>query len=149
MESLTYLFKSITYYDVLQIEAWQYNGFEKCLYMDAYHESYKRSENPLLGPRGCRGFSAFNNLGELFGIMEYYFDSDGVHLGLGINPQFVGRGYSKVFILDGINFLRREFNYEDRILLEVDRRNIQGIKAYENVGFKLYRRVDNELHYRL
>lgn len=147
MVASSYQFKPITYYDVLAIEDWRYNGFEKRLYMDDYHESYNKGEVPLLGPRKCKGFSVFNSQGSLFGIIEFYFEHDGVHLGLAINPNYIGRGYSKEFILGGIDFLKREYRYGGNIFLEVHRKNTQGIKAYEKVGFKLYKRVDDELHY--
>ncbi len=148
METLTYQFRLITYYDVLIMEKWKYNGFEQALYMDSYHESYKKGEKPIVGPNGCRGYAVFNKNGELFGIMEYYFEDDGVHLGLAINPCFVGRRLSKGFILSGIEFLKDNFEKFGDIKLEVHRKNIQAIKAYESVGFKFYKRDGDELHYR-
>lgn len=147
MENLTYHFKPITYYDVLSMETWRYNGFEKCLYMHTYHKSHERGDNPLIGPEGSKGYAVFNNNGELFGLMEYYFEDDGVHLGLAINPLFIGRGLSKGFIHSGVRFLKDEFNYNGKILLEVDRRNIQAVKAYESAGFKFIRKNGNEIHY--
>lgn len=146
MKNSSYQFKKIRYDDVLEIEKWRYYGFEKRLYMDVYHESYIKKLNPLLGPRNCLGYTAFYK-NELFGLMEFYFESDGVHLGLGINPIFIGKLMSRDFILSGIDFLRSNFDNVKRILLEVDIRNIQAIKAYEKAGFKLLRKVDNELHY--
>ena len=79
--------------------------------------------------------------------MEFYFKPDGVHLGLAINPVFVGKGLSKNFISEGIEFLQTNFSNFGKIRLEVHRKNIQGIKAYESAGFKFYRRVDDELWY--
>lgn len=148
VENLTYHFNPITYEDVLEIEKWRYNGFEECLYMDSYHESFRNNDNPLKGPRNSIGYSAFSAEGKLFGIMEFYFEEDGVHLGLAVNPLYVGRGLSGTFILDGINFLKSNYNNVHNVLLEVDRRNIQAIKAYEKIGFKFYQREGNELKYR-
>lgn len=147
VENFNYIFKEITYEDVLIMDKWKYNGFEKSLYMDSYHESYKKGEKPLKGPQSSAGFSVFNKENMLFGLFEYYFEDDGVFIGLAINPEFVGRGLSKNFILEGINWCRTKYNISGKIKLVVDRRNIQGIKAYEKVGFKFVKRENDELLY--
>lgn len=147
-ENLTYTFRKITYYDVLIMEKWRYNGFEKCLYMDSYHESYNKGEDPILGPGGSSGFSVFIDGNTLFGIFEFYFETEGVYIGLAINPQFVGRGYSRDFILAGLEFGKDNFN-TDVFKLAVHRKNIQAIKAYDKTGFKLFKRDGDELHYSL
>ena len=141
-----YIFRPITYYDVLAIEEWRYSGFEKFLILTSYHDSYNRGDNPIIGPEGAIGYAVFNN-NQLFGLLEFYFKPDGVHLGLAINPDFVGRGFSKGFIQEGIDFLRANYTNFGKIKLEVHRKNIQGIKAYESAGFKFYRRVGDELWY--
>ena len=145
----TYTFKQITYYDVLEIERWRYNGFEKYLILTSYHDSYNRGENPLVGPEGAKGYAVFNKDKKLFGLMEFYFKDDGVHLGLAINPEFIGRGLSKFFIIRGIEFLQEELKFDGTIRLEVHRKNIQAIRSYESVGFKFKRRNEDELEYLL
>lgn len=147
VENSNYIFKEITYSDVLIMDSWKYNGFEKSLYMDSYHDSYKNEESPLKGPQGSTGFSVYNNENILFGLFEYYFEEDGVYIGLAMNPDFVGRGLSKGFILEGIDFARNRYNLKGKIKLAVHRLNIQGIKAYEKVGFKFVKKEGDELLY--
>lgn len=146
--NLTFTFKVITYDDVLIMEKWAYNGFEKSLFMDSYHESHKKGDNPILGPGSCKGFSVFIGENKLFGIFEYYFEADGVYIGLAINPKYVGRGYSKEFILSGLRFAKGEYGVED-FKLAVHRKNIQAIKAYEKTGFTFVKKVDDELYYKI
>lgn len=147
MEALTYRFEVITYSDVLQMERWRYHGFEKVIYMDRYHESRERGDFPLKGPRGCYGFAVYNVDNTLFGLMEYYFEKDGVYLGLAINPLFTGKGLSTQFIKDGIIFFRTNFKRGDKLRIEVHRKNTVAIKAYERCGFTFSRRDGDILLY--
>lgn len=147
-DNLVYNFEQIKYCDVLIMEKWRYSGFEKCLYMDSYHESYTKGENPIIGPGGCKGYSVFIDGNTLFGIFEFYFEEDGVYIGLAINPLYVGRGYSKDFILAGLEFGRKNFDI-DEFKLAVHRKNIQAIKAYDKTGFTLFKRDGDELYYKL
>lgn len=147
MEEGRYSFRPINYYEVLEIECWRYSGFEDRLYMDRYHESRERGEIPIKGPRGSFGYSVYNMDNTLFGLMEYYFEEDGIYLGLAINPSFVGRGFSTSFILEGITFLENHFKIDKNIYIEVHRKNIQGIRAYEKCGFKFIKRSGDILLY--
>ncbi len=144
MGILNLRFNPIEYHDVLEMEKWKYNGFEKAIFMDRYHESQERGDNPLKGPRGCFGYSVYSDTG-LFGLMEYYFEEDGVYLGLALNPIYVGQGFSREFIGKGVEFLKDNYTIEKPIKIEVHRRNIQGVKAYEKCGFKLIERKDQIL----
>ena len=137
----------IEYFHVLEIERWRYSGFESCIYMDRYHESRNRGDSPIKGPRGATGFVAYNSKNSLFGLMEYYFENDGVYLGIAINPEFVGRGLSKEYILEGIKFFKSHFKESKVIKLEVHRKNIQAIKSYESCGFLFKKRTDDILLY--
>ncbi|MGL1892410.1 MAG: GNAT family N-acetyltransferase [Spirochaetaceae bacterium] len=147
MESLTYRFEPITYADVLVMERWRYKGFEPAIYMDRYHESKDRGDSPIKGPRGCIGYTVYNTENIMFGLMEYYFEDDGVYLGLAINPEFIGKGLSQNFIFEGIEFLKSNYNLNKQIKIEVHRRNIQAIKAYEKCGFKFVKRDEEILLY--
>lgn len=149
MQSLIYRFEAITYAEVLEMEAWKYEGFEKAIYMDRYHESRERGDDPIKGPRGCIGYSVYNSENRLFGLFEYYFEDDGVYLGLAINPLFLGRGLSTQFIFDGISFFQANYTTTKEIKIEVHRRNIQAIKAYEKCGFRLSSRDGEILLYLL
>lgn len=144
---LIYRFEPITYSEVLEMESWRYQGFEDAIYMARYHESKNRGDDPIRGPRGCIGFSVYSRDNKLFGLFEYYFEKDGIYLGLAINPLYTGRGYSTQFILDGISFLQRNYTLDKNIRIEVHRKNIQGIKAYEKCGFKFVRRDGDILLY--
>ncbi len=149
MTHFIYRFEEINYANVLEIESWRYSGFEKAIYMDRYHESRERGDNPLKGPRGCFGYAVFNKDNTLFGLMEYYFEKDGVYLGLAINPLFIGRGLSKQFIYEGIENLKKKHKFDKPVKIEVHRKNIQGIRAYESYGFKFRSRKDDILLYTL
>lgn len=145
---MLYKFIPITMDHVTIIEKWRYNGFEKQLYMDCYHESSNRGESPLKGPRGSKGFAVYKD-NRIAGLFEFYFEEKGVYLGLALAPDLVGRRLSKDFILSGIEFGKDHLGLKGRVYLEVDRRNIQGIRAYEKTGFKVTGRVGDEIEYSL
>lgn len=134
---MLFLFEPIKYSEVLEIEGWRYSGFEKRVYMDRYHESMKRGDSPLRGPRGSHGYAVYSEDRILFGLMEFYFEESGVFLGLAISPLFVGRGHSSDFIHQGIDFLDLHYPEHKPVKIEVHRKNIQGLKSYEKAGFKL------------
>lgn len=129
------------------MEEWRYSGFENVIYMDRYHESRERGESPLKGPRGCFGFSVYNEEHDLFGLMEYYFEKDGVYLGLAINPIYTGRGLSTQFIKDGLTFFKKHFKSNEKVKIEVHRKNIAAIKSYEKCGFNFSKRNGDILLY--
>lgn len=143
---MEFTFKEITYEDVLIMEGWRYNGFEKQLYMDSYHESQKRGDSPLIGPGGCRGFSAYSDFG-LSGLFEFYKEKSRTYIGLALHPELVGRNWSGDFIKTGLTFGRSFSLLNKRVYLAVDRRNIQGIRAYEKTGFIKERILGDEIHY--
>ncbi len=147
METLTYRFEPINYSEVLQMEEWRYSGFEEAIYMDRYHESRDRGENPIKGPRGCFGFAVYNKENVLFGLMEYYFEEDGIYLGLAINPLFIGKGFSTKFIHDALYFFKKNFKNESKVKIEVHRKNTAAIKSYEKCGFKFSKRDGDILLY--
>lgn len=143
---MNFIFKDIEFFEVLEIQRWRYNGFEKQLYMDCYHESRDRGEKPLKGPRGCKGFSVYRE-SRLAGLFEFYFEERGVYLGLALAPELVGRGLSREFILSGIEFGKSSLGVEEKVYLSVHRRNIQGVKAYEKAGFKFVKKIGEEIEY--
>lgn len=144
METLIYRFEQINYANVLEMESWKYTGFEEVIYMDRYHESRDRGDNPLKGPRGCFGFAVFNKNNKLFGLMEYYFEKDGVFLGLAINPLYTGKGLSTQFIKEGIYFFNFHFKDIQKVKIEVHRKNVVAIKAYEKCGF-IFKQRDQDI----
>jgi len=142
---MKYTFKDMRIHYANQIKDWQYEGYLKDIYMNPYFDNYNESTGEMKGPLNCDGFAVFKGV-ELFGLFEYYHKDGVLEIGLAINPIFVGKGYSKDFILEGIAFGVKEFKYsKNYILLSVEKDNIQAYKAYLKVGFKEYQRDTQEI----
>ncbi len=131
---MDYTFNRMTIEDVKEITTWRYNGHMKDIYMTPYFENYEKT-GEVIGPLGCHGYVVYKD-NQLIGLYEYYFKDDYIEIGLALKPEFTGKGLSKDFILEGINFAYNKYNYQkDFILLSVEKENIASYKAYLKVGF--------------
>lgn len=128
-----------------QISAWKYDGYLKNIDMEAYFKSYDKTTGSMRGPGGCEGFAALNG-NRLAGLFEFYNKDKTMEIGLALSPDLVGRGFGKEFVMQGIHFGIRQFNYGgEYIWLTVNSQNVPAIRAYEKAGFKEYKRESDEI----
>lgn len=129
----------------MEIASWRYSGFMKEIYMKPYFDHYNDLTGEMKGPLQCDGFAVFNG-NELCGLFEYYIKDGAIEIGLALAPSYIGKGFSKDFILSGIEFGVNLYDYhKDYILLSVDHRNIAAYKSYLKAGFVEYDRNDEEI----
>ncbi|MBN2259305.1 MAG: GNAT family N-acetyltransferase [Clostridiales bacterium] len=138
-------FKILEYGDLIEIEAWRYEGVVEFIDVDIYFENYKK-KNVLKGPKGSHGYAVY--LGEkLVGIFEYYTVDKVMEIALALNPELVGKGLGKEFLLQGIEFGINQFKYEKEFIkLEVDEDNTSAIKTYLGAGFSEYKRKHKNIY---
>jgi ribosomal protein S18 acetylase RimI-like enzyme len=71
---------------------------------------------------------------QLFGVFRFKTNDQIVMLGLGLNPQFCGRGYGKQLM--GLIIQEFEQRFNDKVLeLEVRTFNKRAVKCYIKAGF--------------
>jgi ribosomal-protein-alanine N-acetyltransferase len=93
--------------------------------------------------REGRYFSAFAEDGGLIGFLEFGTDADDVIVGLGLRPDYTGRGLGLGFLEAGMAFARERF-HPNRFRLSVATFNQRAIRVYERAGFVALRTYDHE-----
>jgi len=120
------------------IDEWKYKGVVKEIYMDPYFESFEEGDIVLTGPGGCEGFAVYHN-NEIIGLFEYYTPDNILEIGLALNPEYVGEKLGLEFLLAGLEFGIKNYNYnKDFIKLNVDKKNIPAVSLYKKAGFEIY-----------
>jgi len=82
-------------------------------------------------------FVALNEKGELVGFYSFSFKNEIMWIGFGLKPELTGRKLGTDFVIAGINFGVKKFNYKKSyIMLAVALFNKRAIRMYENIGFQ-------------
>ena len=116
--------------------------------MKPYFDNYNDLTGDMKGPLKCDGYAVFKDE-QLFGLFEYYNKEEGMEIGLAIHPLYVGKGYSKEFIKEGIQFLMKEYKYNhEYVYLAVENENTNAYKAYLKFGFVEYDKDEDEIKMR-
>jgi RimJ/RimL family protein N-acetyltransferase len=97
------------------------------------YDFYNGDEDPVVNPE--RWFFAHDDeTGELIGFYYYEPKGDVLEYGLGLRPDFVGRGLGLDFFRAGVEYGRER--YRPRLVrLYVAAFNERAIKVYERAGF--------------
>ena len=98
----------------------------------------------LLSPerRAERFFSVYDG-DELAGFFEFRVEGDDVVIGLGLRPEFTGRGLGVPFVDAGLQFARERLAAR-RFRLTVAEFNKRARIVYERCGFREGRTFDHE-----
>jgi ribosomal-protein-alanine N-acetyltransferase len=91
----------------------------------------------LLDPQARAGLCvAVDSGGTLIGFFQYKSidDDAGLDIGLGLHPDWTGRGLGSSFLEAGLDYARRRFGPE-RFTLSVAGFNRRAITVYERAGF--------------
>lgn len=99
-----------------------------------YYVYFKENKNEIIG-FFCSGKSARIPTLEIDTYNEKYLD-----IGLGMKPEYCGKGLGKGFLTDIIKFIGEKYNISD-FRLTVLEDNIRAIKVYEKIGFKPEKKV--------
>lgn len=110
---------------------WKYEGVYSFYDMTEDIEDYEEiiSEEQ----RGDHYFSVLDN-GELYGFFCVEQEGDNIEIGLGMKPQYTGKGNGVTFLSNILEFVTSKYSYET-IILDVVSFNKRAIKVYERAGF--------------
>ncbi|MFO7815207.1 MAG: GNAT family N-acetyltransferase [Halanaerobiales bacterium] len=140
---MDYVFKPMKITQARVINKWKYQGVVKEIYMDPYFESFEKGDIVLEGPGGCEGFAVYHK-NEITGLFEYYTTDNIMEIGLALNPKFVGKGLGLDFLLAGLKFGIKNYNYKKEFIkLNVDKNNKPAIRLYKKAGFEIYKKNDD------
>ena len=134
---MVYRFKPMQIEEAKKIKNWQYNGFVQEIFMGPYFKSHQSGDDILQGPNNCKGFAVYKD-NDLFGLFEYYFNSNLMEIGLALNPKFVGRGMALEYLIEGLKFGIEYFDYQEELIkLNVNKENKPALKVYKKAGFQI------------
>ncbi|MCF8009583.1 MAG: GNAT family N-acetyltransferase [Halanaerobiales bacterium] len=135
---MKYSFEPITIKKAKIIKNWRYSGYIKKIYMDPYFKSYEEGNIHLKGPGDCEGFVVYNKDQEIIGLFEYYLNDYYLEIGLALSPSFVGKKLSYSFLIEGLKFGIKNYNYKkEYIKLSVNKKNLPAFKIYKKAGFEI------------
>ncbi|CAN5287251.1 GNAT family protein [soil metagenome] len=114
------------------VAAWRYEPPYDFYDADADHRDLEELLDPA--QRGDRYFSAREAAGELIGYFGFARAQDVVGVGVGLRPDFTGRGLGLAFLEQGLSFARARFAPK-RFHLAVAEFNARASTVYERAGF--------------
>ena len=131
--------------DATKIASWRYQGFMKEIFMDPYFTQYNEITKEMKGPGNCDGYVVYDQ-DDVIGLFEFYHTDEIIEIGLALHPKYVGKGLSKEFILDGIEFGIKQYQYtKEYIKITVELGNDAAYNAYVKVGFEEIDRSEDEI----
>ena len=127
--------RKLTEQDKKEICSWKYDG-KYAIYNLPPYEEMKKLEAGFMNPMREKNYRAFLIDDILIGYINLAEKENGIFLGIGVHPDFCGKGYGKKILKDTCQIA--EELYPDKLLyLEVRIWNKRAIKCYEQVGFTI------------
>ncbi len=107
------------------------NEYEKDILNWHYEDGYK-----VYNMGFHNGYAVLDENESLIGFFKYHFNNNVMEIGLGLKPNFYGKGVAEQFVIEGIKFGRLKFNYIGRLVkISVASFNKRAIKTYKKLGF--------------
>ena len=114
---------------VKEICSWQYpSPYDVYNYM-SFDEAAK-SNSPLLKSENKNNYICFWEDGTLTAYINIYKKNEMVFLGIGLSPDFCGKGYGKTYLKCGLETVSKRYP-NSKILIQVRSWNVRAIKCYE------------------
>jgi len=126
--------------DAEAIAAWRYP--DEYSFYDLTSDPHDLAE--ILDPHARAGeYVAVDGDGALIGFFQYKrIDDAGLDIGLGLHPDWTGKGLGSAFLEAGLDYARRRFGPE-QFTLSVASFNRRAITVYERAGFAVVRVFDH------
>lgn len=107
--------------------------------MDIYNstpQSYQRNVQDIIDrANGNEYFAVYNSISEFFGMYAYKFTDAGIlELEFRVEPEKMGRGFTKSFVNECIRFARENYRYNGDIIVKVPLANSRGIQLIKKRG---------------
>lgn len=119
---------------VKEICSWKYPEPYDVYNYVPFEEAVK-SNSPLLRDENKNNYLCFWENETLTAYINIYQKDSKVFIGIGLAPDFCGKGLGKTYLKQGIETARSCYS-ESEIWVEVRSWNERAIKCYENCGFK-------------
>ncbi|WP_214749396.1 GNAT family N-acetyltransferase [Exiguobacterium sp. s189] len=119
---------------------WKYPDRYSFYNMTEDPDDYEEITNPEL--RADNYFQVLNN-DELFGFFALYPSEDVIEMGIGIKPEYTGRGLGEEFLGLIIEFIKKNYNISIIRLSVVDF-NVRAQKVYSRLGFSKTKEYSQE-----
>lgn len=128
-----YKFREITQEEALVIaDEWHYENPYSFYDIQADQEDYEEFINPDTRENT---YVAFNEENELIGYIAFSVN-DSIEIGLGLNPNYTGKGFGKIFLMEAISFISSYYPSLNKYSLKVAAFNKRAIEVYKRCGFK-------------
>lgn len=122
----------MTLADAQEILTWQYNSPYDFYNIVNTEEHPAEILNDAI--RTNHFYSVYQQ--ELIGLIEVHHNNNTCTLGLGLKPEYTGRGYGEAFVNQAIHFIQTTYPETTTIELAVATFNERAIKVYERCGFE-------------
>ncbi|WP_414055862.1 GNAT family N-acetyltransferase [Macrococcus equi] len=122
----------MTKHDTAEIITWQYPPP-----YDFYNIVNSQEHPPEILNDDIRSnhfYSVFDH--QLIGLIELHSNKNTCTLGLGLKPEYTGKGYGEAFVNAAINFIQDKYPQTTYIELAVATFNERAITVYERCGFE-------------
>lgn len=141
--STQYTFRPLTRRDIASITTWRYDG-PYAIYNGETLKTgllFSLRLHSLLRLLGYEGFAVDDERGELVGIFQFTRTLPRtITIGLGLRPDYTGRGGGLAFVESGLAFGRERYAPKTFRLL-VATFNERALKVYTRAGFKKIREI--------
>lgn len=113
---------------------WKYDGLYSFYDMTADEDDLKEFLNEDNWQE--QYFAVLNDKNELVGYYSFTFERGIMWIGFGLKPELTGRKIGTEFVIAGIDFGVKKFDYrQDCVMLAVASFNKRAINVYEKIGF--------------
>lgn len=120
-----------------QICRWKYEGIYSIYNYPSWEVVVKQKWGISIKVKREKEFvSVVDNFDILCGYIRFIEDKDYITIGLGLRPDFCGRGHGDEFMKIVIAESLRRYG-KKKIILEVRKFNKRAIRCYEKAGFKI------------
>ena len=118
-----------------QICAWKYDGEYAVYDLPAYEEMRER-QTGFCNPEREANYRAWYQAGCLVGFTNLLEEERSVFVGIGVAPEFCGKGYGQR-ILKEAHALSKQLFPDKPLYLEVRTWNTRAVRCYQKAGFQI------------
>lgn len=143
---MKYIIKNMNDDILKEIVKWKYEGEYEEYNLETYENLVARKSSITL-PEKSKNYLCYFDNKRLIGYTNLVEKENGdLFLGVGLAPEYCGKGIGKELLLDTINKAKEKY-ISRKIVLQVRSWNKRAVKCYENIGFKVTK-VETKVDYK-
>lgn len=128
-----------------EIASWKYNGEYSIYNLPTWDKMIKDNYSLCDNVKRERYIGYSSGSGELVGFINLLDEGDTVFFGIGINPNYCGRGLGKIITKKALIECEKRFPNKP-IILEVRTWNERAVNCYKSQGFEIIATKQQETH---